>query len=123
MLVMFAVFTVLFFKDWKVGYPKQNLVYYTHEAFEKARESFKEGKEVGLGEAECGSLSHHATGTLGQNRSVGINNILEPLSGHVVGWIQRSKPLIGRVVGDLRRRYAQRRVEERRAEVAEIKAS
>ena len=44
MLLLFGVFTVLFFRDWKVGYPKKNVVFYTHEAFEAAREAFAEGE-------------------------------------------------------------------------------
>lgn len=43
MLLMFGVFFVLFIKDWKVGYPKKNVVYYTYKAFEEAKEAF-EGK-------------------------------------------------------------------------------
>lgn len=47
MLVLFGVFAALFFKDWKVGYPKKNLVYYTYQAFENARQEFREREEAG----------------------------------------------------------------------------
>ena len=47
MLVLFGVFTVLFFRDWKVGYPKKNLVFHTHAVFEAARKAFAEGEKEG----------------------------------------------------------------------------
>ena len=40
MVSMFAVFWVLFLKDWKVGWPKKNEVYYTFQAFKDAGEAF-----------------------------------------------------------------------------------
>jgi hypothetical protein len=40
MVTMFAVFLGLFLKDWKVGWPKKNEVYYTFQAFKKAGEAF-----------------------------------------------------------------------------------
>ncbi len=40
MVAMFAVFLVLFLKDWKVGWPKKNEIYYTFQAFKKAGEAF-----------------------------------------------------------------------------------
>lgn len=40
MVTMFAVFLVLFLKDWKVGWPKKNEVYYTYEAFKEAKDAF-----------------------------------------------------------------------------------
>lgn len=51
MTAMFAVFFVLFMKDWKIGYPKKNEVYYTFQAFKKAEEAFLEHEEDGLGAA------------------------------------------------------------------------
>ena len=36
MVIMFGVFLVLFLKDWKVGWPTKNEVYYTYKAFEEA---------------------------------------------------------------------------------------
>ncbi len=45
MLLMFGVFFVLFMKDWRVGYPKKNVVYYTYQTFEEAKKSF-EGKSA-----------------------------------------------------------------------------
>lgn len=51
MTAMFAVFFVLFMKDWKIGYPKKNEVYYTYQAFKKAEESFLKHEEDGLGAA------------------------------------------------------------------------
>ncbi len=42
MVIMFGVFLVLFLKDWKVGWPTKNEVYYTYKAFEKAEELFNE---------------------------------------------------------------------------------
>ena len=42
MVIMFAVFLVLFLKDWKVGYPRKNEVYYTYKAFENAEKLFNE---------------------------------------------------------------------------------
>ena len=47
MLALFGIFTVLFFRDWKVGYPEKNVVFYTYEAFEKARTEFREREEAG----------------------------------------------------------------------------
>ena len=47
MLAMFGIFFVLFMKDWKVGYPKKNVVYYTYLAFEKAEEEFGAREEAG----------------------------------------------------------------------------
>ena len=44
MVIMFGVFLVLFLKDWKVGWPTKNEVYYTYKAFEKAEELFN-GRE------------------------------------------------------------------------------
>lgn len=44
MALMFGVFLVLFLKDWRVGYPGKNEVYYTYKAFEKAEDQFA-GKE------------------------------------------------------------------------------
>ena len=52
MVLMFAVFLVLFLKDWKVGWPKKNEIYYSHQAFKKAKEAFTEHeKEGGTAEA------------------------------------------------------------------------
>ena len=42
MVLMFGVFLVLFLKDWKVGWPKKNEIYYTYKAFETAKERFGE---------------------------------------------------------------------------------
>ena len=42
---MFGVFLVLFLKDWKVGWPKKNEVYYTYKAFEEAKKKFVEHEE------------------------------------------------------------------------------
>ena len=42
MVIMFGVFLVLFLKDWKVGWPAKNEVYYTYKAFEKAEDLFNE---------------------------------------------------------------------------------
>lgn len=47
MTTMFAVFLVLFLKDWKVGWPKKNEVYYTFQAFKGAKEAFREHVEAG----------------------------------------------------------------------------
>ena len=44
MVIMFGVFLVLFLKDWKVGWPTKNEVYYTYKAFEKAEELFSGGE-------------------------------------------------------------------------------
>lgn len=44
MFIMFGVFLVLFLKDWKIGWPTKNEVYYTYKAFEKAEELFS-GRE------------------------------------------------------------------------------
>lgn len=41
MLLMFGVFTVMFFADGKWGYRQQNLSYYVSKAFEKATNDFK----------------------------------------------------------------------------------
>jgi hypothetical protein len=53
MLLMFGVFFVLFIKDWRVGYPRKNVVYYTYQAFETARKEFK-GKSASEWEAFAG---------------------------------------------------------------------
>ena len=45
MVIMFGVFLVLFLKDWKVGWPTKNEVYYTYKAFEKAEELFNAALE------------------------------------------------------------------------------
>ena len=42
MALMFGVFLVLFLKDWRVGYPRKNEVYYSYKAFEKAEDKFAE---------------------------------------------------------------------------------
>lgn len=47
MLVLFGVFAVLFFKDWKVGYPQKNVEFYTHQAFEEAKAAFQEAELKG----------------------------------------------------------------------------
>lgn len=41
MLVMFSIFSVLFYIDGTTGYRKKNLGYYLHAAFEKAGQDFK----------------------------------------------------------------------------------
>ncbi len=51
MVVMFGVFLVLFLKDWKIGWPTKNEVFYTYKAFEKAEELFNE-REWGAEEWE-----------------------------------------------------------------------
>lgn len=45
MAVMFGVGAFLFFKDWKVGYPKSNIEKYHFVAFEKANEAFRQHLE------------------------------------------------------------------------------
>lgn len=45
MVLMFGVFLVLFLKDWKVGWPKKNEVYYTYKAFEEAEKKFVEHED------------------------------------------------------------------------------
>ena len=49
MVTMFAVFCGLFMKDWKIGWPKKNEVYYTFEAFKKAKEEFQSHEEAERG--------------------------------------------------------------------------
>ena len=49
MVGMFAVFFVLFLKDWKVGWPKKNEIYYTYQAFKAAEEAFRSHQESGQG--------------------------------------------------------------------------
>jgi hypothetical protein len=56
MLVLFGVFTVLFFKDWKVGYPQKNVEFYKHQAFEKAKAAFQEGESKGQGASQWESF-------------------------------------------------------------------
>lgn len=46
MTLMFGVFFVLFMKDWKIGYPKKNEVYYTFQAFKEAKETFQEHEDA-----------------------------------------------------------------------------
>jgi hypothetical protein len=48
MLLMFGIFTVLFFVDGKWRYRQYNLSYYVSQAFEEATTAFKEKKEAGL---------------------------------------------------------------------------
>ena len=45
MVLMFGVFLVLFLKDWKVGWPKKNEIYYTFKAFEEAKTKFAEHED------------------------------------------------------------------------------
>ncbi|MCW1924671.1 hypothetical protein OKA05_19050 [Luteolibacter arcticus] len=45
MLLMFGIFSVLFFRDGKWGYREQNLVYHLSKAFEQAKNEFKEKKD------------------------------------------------------------------------------
>ena len=52
MLAMFGIFFVLFMKDWKVGYPKKNVVYYTYQAFEKAKAEFAKREKTGQSAAQ-----------------------------------------------------------------------
>lgn len=47
MVTMFAVFLVLFLKDWKIGWPGKNEGYYTFQAFKAAKEVFKEHEAAG----------------------------------------------------------------------------
>lgn len=47
MLLMFGVFFVLFMKDWRVGYPQKNVVFYTYQAFERAKVEFAEREKAG----------------------------------------------------------------------------
>lgn len=42
MVAMFAIFTVLFFKDWKIGWPRKNEAYYSFQAFQEAKLKFPE---------------------------------------------------------------------------------
>jgi hypothetical protein len=45
MLLMFGVFSVLFFRDGKWGYREENLSYHVSKAFEQATNQFKEKKD------------------------------------------------------------------------------
>lgn len=45
MLLLFGVFSVLFFRDGKWGYREENLSYHVSKAFEQATELFKEKKD------------------------------------------------------------------------------
>ncbi len=47
MLAMFGVFFGLFLKDWKVGYPKKNVHYYTYLSFEAAEVAFAAAEAAG----------------------------------------------------------------------------
>jgi hypothetical protein len=47
MLVMFSVFSVMFYIDGTTGYRKKNLEYYLHAAFEKSAQDFKEENNDG----------------------------------------------------------------------------
>jgi len=47
MLVMFSVFSVVFYIDGTTGYRKKNLEYYLHAAFEKSAQDFKEENNDG----------------------------------------------------------------------------
>lgn len=47
MVGLFGVFAILFIRDWKVGYPKSNVVYFTYGAFEEAKEEFAQREEAG----------------------------------------------------------------------------
>ena len=52
MLAMFGVFFGLFLRDWKVGYPRKNVVYYTYLTFEAVEEEFATREEAGQSAAE-----------------------------------------------------------------------
>lgn len=53
MLLMFAVFSVLFFIDGSTGYRKKNEVYYLHQAFRKASDEFSDMNSDGSLTAEA----------------------------------------------------------------------
>lgn len=52
MTIMFAVGAFMFFKDWKFGYPKDNLERFHYLAFEEAEESFRKHLEEDRSAAE-----------------------------------------------------------------------
>lgn len=53
MLAMFGIFAGWFFYDWKIGYPRKNLVYCLHRAFEKAGREVVEKSAGGTMTAEA----------------------------------------------------------------------
>lgn len=46
MLLMFGIFSAMFFRDGSSGYRQENLAYYFHAAFKKAREDFQAKKDL-----------------------------------------------------------------------------
>lgn len=63
MLLMFGVFSVLFYIDGSTGYRKKNEVYYLHDAFRKANEEFSDMNSDGSLTAEAWK-AHAATRTV-----------------------------------------------------------
>lgn len=57
MTVMFAVGAFMFFKDWKFGYPKDNVERFYHLAFDEAEERFRDHLEDGKSAAEWESFA------------------------------------------------------------------
>ncbi|MFP6899146.1 MAG: hypothetical protein VCA38_21350 [Roseibacillus sp.] len=57
MVTMFAVFLVLFMKDWKIGWPKKNEVFYTFQSFKAAKVAFNAHEEAGQSAAAWKAFS------------------------------------------------------------------
>ena len=61
MVAMFGFFCAWFLKDWKLGYPQENVVYYTYKAFEAAKKEFAKGEEAGWTATEWEAFARKQT--------------------------------------------------------------
>ena len=69
MLLMFGIFTVLFFADAKSGYQEKNLSYYLGKTFEQAREEFS-AKHGAMSPTEWRALAESRTVLLPEDHSI-----------------------------------------------------
>ena len=69
MLLMFGIFTVLFFVDGKWGYREKNLSFYVSKAFEQATNEMKE-RQGALGPAEWRAFAEKQTIPFPEDRSI-----------------------------------------------------
>lgn len=68
MLLMFGIFAAMFYRDGSRGYREENLAYYLHQAFKKAREDF--GAKKDFTASEWRAYAEKQTVPLPEDRSV-----------------------------------------------------
>lgn len=80
-MVMCAVFAVMFYRDGSIGYRRQNATYYLYHTFDKAGREFAEMNAAGKGEAEWKRFASEQKVDFPKDASV-----LPPEAGHGMPW-------------------------------------